>query len=88
MTLSNNTYIDDGIAQWDNSRNSRLQRLSSNNEKSLRLRTFDLITIYNFTQSRLNSFIPTQDELEIVYNCKTDIVSFCDKKKVAIPSSI
>lgn len=77
-------YIDDGIAQWDNSRNSRLQRLSSNNEKSLRLRTFDLITIYNFTQSRLNSFIPTQDELEIVYNCKTDIVSFCDKKKVLL----
>lgn len=74
-------YIDDETSQWDNSRNSRLERLSSNSEKSLRLRTFDLITIYNFTQSRLNSFIPSQDELEIVRNCETNKTQFCDEKK-------
>ncbi|MCI8669728.1 MAG: hypothetical protein HFI34_09450 [Lachnospiraceae bacterium] len=74
-------YIDDEISQWDNSRNSRLERLSSNSEKSLRLRTFDLITIYNFTQSRLNSFSPTQDELEIIRNCETDKTLFSNEKK-------
>ena len=74
-------YIDDETSQWDNSRNSRLERLSSNNEKSLRLRTFDLITIYNFTRSRLDSFIPTQEELEIVRNCETNKALFCDEKK-------
>lgn len=77
-------YIDDEIAQWDNSRKSRLERLNSNGEKSLRLRTFDLITIYNFTQSRRNSFVPTQSELDIVKNCKTDIASYCDEKKALL----
>jgi len=77
-------YIDDGISRWDNSRNIRLGRLSSNSEKSLRLRTFDLITIYNFTLSRLNSFTPTQNELEIVRNCETNIVSYCDEKKALL----
>lgn len=74
-------YIDDEISQWDNSRNSRLERLSSNSEKSLRLRTFDLITIYNFTRSRLNSFTPTQEELETIRNCETNRTLFCDEKK-------
>ncbi len=77
-------YIDDETSQWDNSRNSRLERLSSDSEKSLRLRTFDLITIYNFTRSRLNSFIPTQNELEIIRNCETNIESYCDEKKVLL----
>lgn len=75
------TYVDDGINEWDNSRKSRLERLSDNSEKSLRLRTFDLITIFNFTKSRINKFVPNEGELDIVRNCEVNISSYSDEKK-------
>lgn len=74
-------YVDDEVSEWDNSRQSRLKRLSDNSEKSLRLRTFDLITIFNFTRSRINSFVPTQEELDIVRNCELNIISYSDEKR-------
>lgn len=75
------TYIDDGINDWENSRKSRLERLSDNSEKSLRLRTFDLITIFNFTKSRINTFIPDEGDLDIIRNCEVNISSYSDEKK-------
>lgn len=75
------TYVDDGVSQWNNSRQSRLERLRDNSEKSLRLRTFDLITILNFTRSRMNSFVPTEKELDIVRNCELNISFYSDEKR-------
>lgn len=80
------TYTDDGVSKWDNSRRSRLERLKDTSEKSVRLRTFDLITIFNFTRSRVNSFIPTQEEFDIIANCEVNISSYPDEKKELLNS--
>lgn len=75
------TYIDDGICQWDNSRRYRLERLKDNSEKSIRLRTFDLITIYNFSRSRAAYFVPTPDDLDIIRHCEVNLSSYTKEKK-------
>lgn len=65
------TYTDNNISQWTNSRKSRINRLKATDDKSLRMRSFDLITILNFVKSR-NGYTPTQDEYNTIKNCQID----------------
>ena len=74
-------YVDDGTHSWDNSRKSRINRLKVDIPKNIRMRTFDLITIYNFTKSRNGTFIPTKEEIESVKNCNINISEYTDEKK-------
>lgn len=73
------TYVDDNVSQWTNSRRSRINRLNSNDEKSQRMRTFDLITILNFVKSR-NGYIPTQEEYDIINNCQINCYNYSNEK--------
>lgn len=73
------TYIDDNVSQWTNSRKSRINRLKSNDEKSQRMRSFDLITILNFIKSR-NDYITTQDEYDIIVNCQINCSIYSNEK--------
>lgn len=59
------TYNDDNISEWSNSRSSRIHRLNRNDEKSQRMRSFDLITILNFVKSRNNNYTPTLEEKKL-----------------------
>lgn len=77
-------YIDDGIHSWDNSRKSRINRLKTDTSKNIRMRTFDLITIYNFTVSRNGTFIPSEEELETVKNCNINLSVYTDEKKALL----
>lgn len=74
------TYIDDNVSQWTNSRKIRINRLKSTDEKSQRMRSFDLITILNFIKSR-NGYIPTQDEYDAIINCQIDCSFYSNEKK-------
>lgn len=74
------TYVDDNVTQWTNSRSSRINRLNSNDEKSLRMRCFDLITILNFVKSR-NGYTPNQFEYEVINNCNINCSIYSNEKK-------
>lgn len=74
------TYIDDNITQWTNSRSSRINRLKSTDIKSLRMRSFDLITILNFAKSR-NGYRPTQLEYNIIRDCDINCTIYSSEKK-------
>ena len=75
------SYIDDCVSNWDNARYYRLERLQSHSEKDLRLRTFDLVTILNFTKSRRESFVPSEQELNIIRNCDIEVQSYDERKR-------
>lgn len=73
------TYIDDNVSQWTNSRKSRINRLKSNDEKSQRMRSFDLITILNFVKSR-NEYKLTQDEYKTIASCQINCGIYSTEK--------
>lgn len=73
------TYIDNNVSQWTNSRKSRINRLKSNDEKSQRMRSFDLITILNFVKSR-NEYTLTQDEYNIIMSCQINCSIYSNEK--------
>lgn len=72
-------YIDDNISQWTNSRKSRINRLKLTDEKSKRMRSFDLITILNFVKSR-NGYKPTQDEYDTITSCQINCSIYSNEK--------
>lgn len=72
-------YIDDNVSQWTNSRKSRINRLKSTDEKSQRMRSFDLITILNFVKSR-NGYTPNQDEYDTIMNCQINCSIYSSEK--------
>lgn len=74
------TYVDDNVVQWTNSRASRINRLNSTDEKSLRMRSFDLITILNFVKSR-NGYKPTRFEYDVIKNCNVSCNIYSNAKK-------
>lgn len=75
------TYNDDNVCEWNNSRSSRIDRLQRNDEKSQRMRTFDLITILNFVKSRNNNYIPTPEEKKVIKDCDINCSFYSQDKK-------
>lgn len=74
-------YIDSEDTQWTMSRECRVNRLKSNNIKALRMRSFDLITIFNFVKSRNGMFLPDEEEIKVIQNCDIECDVFSIEKK-------
>lgn len=75
------TYNDDNVCEWNNSRSSRIDRLQRNDEKSQRMRAFDLITILNFVKSRNNNYLPTPEEKKVIKDCDISCSFYSQDKK-------
>lgn len=80
------TFRDNGNTAWDNTKREIFNRLKKDSNRDLRLRLWDLRTLYLFYSSRNWNDTISKEELEIVKLCGTMHSSYSPKKIKLIES--
>jgi len=77
-------YQDDNKSHWARSRSAIYQRLKLNSQREMRLRWWDLRTLYLFYESRKWTDAISDEDLDILINCSITFDEFSDAKKESL----